>query len=63
MTDDETTKLMVRYGITATQQTVYHYQGCRYGNLTDALNYAELLTNRTSQSPASAHRVDSGRSR
>ena len=46
MTETATTALMERHGITATQQAVYHYKGFRYGNLTDALNYAELVTDR-----------------
>lgn len=50
MTEDEARKLMEHYGITAAQQPVYHYNGFRYGNLTDALSYAELLTSRASQS-------------
>jgi hypothetical protein len=37
---------MERHDITATQQAVYHYKGFRYGNLMDALNYAELVTSR-----------------
>jgi hypothetical protein len=46
MTEDETKSLMERYGITATQQSVFHYQGFKYGNLTDALNQAELVATR-----------------
>jgi hypothetical protein len=49
MTDDEK-KLMAHHGITVVQQPVYHYRGCRYGNLTDALNYAELVTSRANDS-------------
>jgi len=37
---------MEHHDITATQQTVYHYRGFKYGNLNDALNYAELVTSR-----------------
>ena len=50
MTEDEAKRLMEHYGITAAQQPVYHYNGFRYGNLTDALSYAELLTSRGSKS-------------
>ena len=50
MTDDESRKLMEHYGITAAQQPVYHFNGFRYSNLTDALSYAELLTSRASKS-------------
>lgn len=46
MTEPESKTLMERHGITATQQTLYHYKGFRYGNLMDALNYAELVTSR-----------------
>lgn len=53
MTDDETRELMARHGITATQHTVYHYGDFKYGNLTDALNQAELLTARTN--PPAGH--------
>jgi hypothetical protein len=45
MTEDER-KLALHHGITVVQVPVYHYRGCRYGNLTDALNYAELVTSR-----------------
>lgn len=54
MTEDEAKRLMEQYGITAAQQPVYHYNGFRYGNLTDALSYAELLTNRANKPPQSA---------
>ena len=50
MTADEAKRLMEHYGITAAQQPVYHYNGFRYGNLADALRYAELLTNRANKS-------------
>ena len=46
MTEPEANTLMEHHGITATQQAVYHYKGFRYGNLMDALNYAELVTGR-----------------
>lgn len=48
MTEMETRALMERHGISAMQQTVYHYKGCRYGNLADAVAYAELFTSRES---------------
>jgi len=46
MTETETRARMEHHDITATQQSVYHYKGFRYGNLNDALNYAELVTSR-----------------
>lgn len=46
MTETEAKSLMEHHGITAMQQAVYHYKGFRYGNLMDALNYAELVTSR-----------------
>jgi len=52
MTDDEAKKLMEHYGITATQQPLYHFNGFRYSNLTDALSYAALLTGGASKSGA-----------
>jgi hypothetical protein len=48
MTETEARALMEHHGITAMQQAVYHYKGFRYGNLMDALNYAELVTSRES---------------
>ena len=52
MTEHEAKKLMEHYGITAAQQPVYHFNGFRYSNLTDALSYGELLTSRANQSGA-----------
>jgi hypothetical protein len=46
MTEPQVQALMERHGITATQHAVYHYKEFRYGNLTDALNYAELAKSR-----------------
>ena len=46
MTEPESKTLMEHHGITTTLQTSYHYKGFRYGNLMDALNYAELVTSR-----------------
>jgi hypothetical protein len=46
MTETESRALMEHHGITVVQQAVYHYNGFRYANLTDALNYAELVTSR-----------------
>lgn len=58
MTDEETRELMARYGVTATQKTLYHYQGCKYENLKDALNYAQVVDKRTNASSTSAHPLD-----
>ena len=52
MTEDEAKRLMEHYGITAAHQPVYHYNGFRYGNLMDALSYAELLTSGANKSGA-----------
>jgi hypothetical protein len=57
MTETETRALMERHGISATQQTVYHHKGCRYGNLADAVAYAELSTNRESAARQSENPV------
>jgi hypothetical protein len=46
MTEQQTTQLMEQYGITTEQLSVYHYAGFRYSNLSDALNYAELMASR-----------------
>ena len=46
MIETEGRARMEHHDITATQQAVYHYKGFRYGNLNDALNYAELVTSR-----------------
>jgi hypothetical protein len=40
MTEEEK-ELTNRYGITATDKTVYHYKGYKYDRLQDALNYAK----------------------
>ena len=48
MTEPEAQVLAERHGITASQQAIYHYKGFKYGNLMDALNYAELLQSRDS---------------
>jgi hypothetical protein len=53
MTEDEKQKLMEHYGITTEQQSVYHYAGFRYSNLTDALDYAERITTGSNESHAS----------
>jgi hypothetical protein len=52
MTEDEKQKLMEHYGITTEQQSVYHYAGFRYSNLTDALDYAERITSGSNESRA-----------
>jgi hypothetical protein len=49
MTEEEAKTVMEHHGITAAQQAVYHYNGFKYGNLVDALNYAELITSRASE--------------
>ena len=43
MTDESARRLMDHYGITAEQQSVYRYGEFRYGNLSDAINYAEKV--------------------
>jgi hypothetical protein len=58
MTEAEAKTLMEQHGITAAQQVVYHYNGFRYGNLTDALSYAELVTSRTNERPNENERID-----
>ena len=61
MTEGEAKSTMERHGITAAQRTVYHYQGHSYGNLADALNYAELVAGRTDALAApEATRTDRG---
>lgn len=54
MNEEQTTKLMEHYGITTEQRPVYCYAGFRYGNLADALNYAELIASRANESHAEA---------
>ena len=46
MIEDNAKARMELHGITTAQQAVYYYKGFRYGNLMDALNYAELVTSR-----------------
>ena len=46
MTEPEAKARMEYHGITTAQQAVYYYNGFRYGNLIDAMNYAELVTSR-----------------
>ena len=46
MTEAEAKERMEHHGITTAQQAVYYYRGFRYGNLMDALNYAELVASR-----------------
>jgi hypothetical protein len=48
MTEAEAKARMEQHGITTAQQAVYYYNGFRYGNLMDALNYAELVDSRAS---------------
>jgi hypothetical protein len=52
MTDDEQRQLMERYEITISQALVYHFRGFRYGNFSDALDYAQSVTERESDSAA-----------
>ena len=52
MTEDEK-QLMERYGVTAVQETVYLFNGAKYRDLKDALNYAKLLAKRENGSNAS----------
>ena len=49
MTEDDAKTMMERHGITAVHRTAYRYQGYNYGNLADALNYAELVTSRADE--------------
>lgn len=49
MTEPEAKTRMEHHGITTTQEAVYYYRGFRYGNLTDALSYAELISSRASE--------------
>ena len=46
MTEAEAKARMEHHGITTAQQAVYYYKGFRYGNLMDALNFAELVESR-----------------
>lgn len=43
---EQTSNLMEQYGITVAYQAVYLYDGCKYGNLEDALSYAKLVAAR-----------------
>ena len=52
MTDDEKRQLMERYEITISRELVYHFRGFRYGNFSDALDYAQSVTGRESESAA-----------
>ena len=49
MTEPEAKRRMEHHGITTTQEAVYYYKGFRYGNLTDALGYAELVSSRANE--------------
>ena len=49
MTEPEAKRRMEHHGITTTQEAVYYYQGFRYGNLTDALSYAELVSSHANE--------------
>lgn len=52
MTQAEAQALMQHHGIAASQHAVYHFRGFRYGDLQDALNYAELVASRESAARA-----------
>lgn len=52
MTDDEQRQLMERHEITISRELVYHFRSFRYGNFSDALDYAESVTERESASAA-----------
>jgi hypothetical protein len=54
MTEEDMKKLMEHHRITSEQQTVYYYAGFRYGNLADAVSYAERVMSRANESPAAA---------
>lgn len=60
MTEAEANARMEHHGITTAQQAVYFYKGFRYGNLMDALNYAELVASRES-ALAARRRKENGR--
>ena len=49
MTEPEAKRRMEHHGITTTQEAVYYYQGFKYGNLRDALGYAELVSSRANE--------------
>jgi hypothetical protein len=49
MTESRT--LAESQGVTVTQRSVYHYNGHTYDNLSDALNYAELVRSRATVLP------------
>lgn len=53
MTDEES-RMMEFYEVTSEQKTVYLYLGKKYDKLSDALNYAKIVTDRNN---ASAIRV------
>ena len=46
MTEAEAKARMEHHGITTAQQAVYYYKGFKYGNVKDAVTYAELITSR-----------------
>jgi hypothetical protein len=52
MTEEES-KLMEHYGVTAAQETVYLFNGAKYTDLKDALNYARLVLERKNESTVS----------
>ena len=56
MTEEEK-ELMEHYGVTAAQETVYLFNGAKYRDLKDALNYAKLLSERANGTSASTVRT------
>lgn len=60
MTEADAKARMEHHGITTAQQAVYYYRGFRYGNLVDALNYAELVASRAN-ALAARKRRENGR--
>ena len=60
MTEEEK-ELMEHYGVTAAQETVYLFNGAKYRDLKDALNYAKLLAARANESAASKVRTSQKR--
>ena len=55
MTEADAKTRMEHHGITTAQQAVYYYKGFRYGNLADALSYAELIESRANAAKRRQH--------
>jgi len=49
---NETRVFLENHGITVTQRSVYRYDGYTYDNLSDALNYAETVRTRATETAA-----------